>query len=186
MMKTLLTLTVVGLLASVAGAGLMNPGFEDGLDSWESNASYNLALNTADYTEGSQSLEFTGTTVAAQAVEAPAGRPSGSLVELTFDLKMPGSKPSLFRIRLYGDADGALPSNKKGDGGTLADFTDDISGQGWQTITISTTDDWAYYVPRFESGAGILVDNVSLAMVPEPATLSLLALGGLALIRRRR
>lgn len=185
-MKTLLTLTVVGLLASVAGAGLMNPGFEDGLANWESNASHNLGLNTVDYTEGSQSLEFTGTSVAAQAVAAPASRPAGSLVELTFDLKMTGAKPGLFRIRLYGDADGILPSNKKGDGGTLDEFTGDISGQGWQTLTLSTTDDYAYYVPRFESGSGILVDNVSLEMVPEPATLSLLALGGLALIRRRR
>jgi hypothetical protein len=175
---------MVGLLASVAGAELLNPSFEAGTDDWESNADYALGVNTADFTEGSQSVEFNGTSTLAQAVDA-SGRTPGTLVEFTFDIKMPGAKPGLFRVRLYGDADGNLSSSQKGDD-TLAEYTSDISGQGWQTVTLSTTADYNYYVPRFESGAGILVDNTSLTMIPEPATMSLLGIGGLVAIRRRR
>ena len=40
------------------------------------------------------------------------------------------------------------------------------------------------FQPGYSGGTDFSVDNVG--MVPEPATLSLLALGGLALIRRRR
>ncbi len=37
-----------------------------------------------------------------------------------------------------------------------------------------------------EAGSQVLLDNITIQPVPEPATLSLLVLGGLALIRRRR
>ncbi len=35
-------------------------------------------------------------------------------------------------------------------------------------------------------GTGPLYDNVSIVVIPEPATMTLIGLGGLALIRRRR
>ena len=49
-------------------------------------------------------------------------------------------------------------------------------------------------IPTFElldlnfidNDSQVLIDNVSINPVPEPATLSLLALGALALLRRRR
>ncbi|MEZ6083488.1 MAG: PEP-CTERM sorting domain-containing protein [Phycisphaerae bacterium] len=36
------------------------------------------------------------------------------------------------------------------------------------------------------AGGGASFDNISLEVIPEPATLSLLALGGIAALRRRR
>jgi hypothetical protein len=47
-----------------------------------------------------------------------------------------------------------------------------------------------YFFARGDNVAGVASyqaqDNISLDHVPEPATMSLIALGGLALLRRRR
>ncbi len=42
-----------------------------------------------------------------------------------------------------------------------------------------------YIDGQYNSTSNILLDNVSIAQTPEPATLCLLALGGLAVLRRR-
>jgi hypothetical protein len=52
------------------------------------------------------------------------------------------------------------------------------------TITGSTTDDIGITIGGC-SGAQVLVDNVSVEVVPEPATIGLLAILGLAFLRRK-
>jgi len=42
------------------------------------------------------------------------------------------------------------------------------------------------YAPAYWGGRAISIDNIAIIPVPEPASLVLLALGGLALVRRRR
>jgi len=82
--------------------------------------------------------------------------------------------------------------------GTVLDSAPLVGGDGnaWDTLTeMVTIPAGATYVSfQFESGDGTLGDwpesfswvSTSIAMVPEPTTLSLLALGGASLLRRRR
>ncbi len=49
-----------------------------------------------------------------------------------------------------------------------------------------TTRGDACHLPEIDSGATIALNGGELAQIPEPATMSLLALGGVALLRRRR
>ncbi len=82
---------------------------------------------------------------------------------------------------------GALVAQGSVDTGTLGDnapnskyFTDDqLSGSDTSGLTMGGL--W----PMFKN-QGAAIDNYSFNLVPEPMTLSLLGLGGLALLRRRR
>jgi hypothetical protein len=80
-----------------------------------------------------------------------------------------------------------------GNGGTYADSTtvdifDSLTG-AWSTATLPSTEP---YIPGTSVGTSVgkyalFSDgyNVEILVIPEPATLSLLVIGGLALLRRR-
>jgi hypothetical protein len=50
----------------------------------------------------------------------------------------------------------------------------------------STPDTWNGLFLRVGGGPGIMIDNLTIEQIPEPMTISLLALGALFLYRRRR
>ncbi len=62
-------------------------------------------------------------------------------------------------------------------------------GGGHVTVTpnfTGTDSDQGYYIVLSAGGGGIGIDNINISQIPEPATIALLGMGALALIRKRR
>lgn len=55
---------------------------------------------------------------------------------------------------------------------------------GWMSTSLTSTDQLTALI--WAKDEQLLIDSISLTTTPEPATLSLLGLGGLALLKRRR
>ena len=86
------------------------------------------------------------------------------------------SQLSTVNVGPLGTSDAASNSGT----GILADFADVALTNG-QTYTLRFT-----VSSNATAGNNIAIDNLSLNGVPEPATMSLLALGGIAMLRRRK
>lgn len=72
-----------------------------------------------------------------------------------------------------------------GQGGGYAQFTN-LRNEGLSSYDFVWNDGGDVYLGFEGSGPGSLIDNFVVTSVPEPGSLALLGLGGLALIRRRR
>ncbi len=60
---------------------------------------------------------------------------------------------------------------------TATDWQLEVGGPGWPGVPVEPGESWTQIW---------LMDNLEITMIPEPATIALLGLGSLALIRRRR
>jgi hypothetical protein len=73
-----------------------------------------------------------------------------------------------------------IPSAPKGGGYYYYDnFTNDLTSLGCDTV------DSVFFGSNGTQGATIYVDNMSVTTTPEPATMVLLGIGGMAMLRRR-
>ncbi len=64
-----------------------------------------------------------------------------------------------------------------------------VPDTGHVTVTpnfTGTDSDQGYYIVLSAGGSGIGIDNINISQTPEPATIALLGMGALALIRKRR
>ncbi len=112
----------------------------------------------------------------------------------TLDALPDGSSPDLFWLQISFDG---------GNNGSAGFVGGGAAGSGWNTITLTGTlpatigtinplfvladGGFGAGTPNGTgSGTAVYVDNFVLDIVPEPASLSLLGLGGLCVLRRRR
>jgi hypothetical protein len=124
------------------------------------------------------------------------GDQSGSKVSQTFTV----SSPSTYLLSWYGSSYTSSPYASvspyeavitNSSSATIGSLSSTPTADIWTPETMSVNlSDGTYTLSFIPTGyfgqACSLVDAVSLAAVPEPCTLSLLALGGLSMLRRRR
>ena len=60
---------------------------------------------------------------------------------------------------------------------TATDWQIEVGGPGWPGVPVEPGESWTQI---------FLMDNLEITMIPEPATIALLGLGALALLRRRK
>jgi hypothetical protein len=202
-------LAVIGMVCT-AEAALVDPGFEEGnLETYwgpmNANASsafakdgtYSAQLNDGDDMVG------TWTSYIWQVDWGFAGDwgfvDGGDTITVSCDWYYSSSNPLVlgqvgrFEVMLIDDT---------GDWGSIAYFSDDMSvltgpANTWNTMSVECVVEAGrtiqyVYVPitlndmAGVEGGSLYVDNISIAAVPEPATMTLLGLGGIALLRRKR
>ncbi|MCX5653963.1 MAG: PEP-CTERM sorting domain-containing protein, partial [Planctomycetota bacterium] len=105
-----------------------------------------------------------------------------TLFDLSFDYRFLSTDPACHLIvQLAGEEVESLyaPPTLAADMEWVSVQISDPALQGLNAATLGFTYDGP-------SGSQVLIDNVKITQLPEPATLSLLALGGLLALRRRR
>ncbi len=207
-MKHVLTVLTIAMLSSVASANiLVNGGFETGdLTGWTLADVGTTLPNTAVIDgstitpyEGDYQLDLSGNDRVYQIVDG-AGI-TGEVLVQAFS-RDEGSTGQKYTMRLYGlDAGYVLGSDGAPDsGGTLIDSgeaflldtyanfhgDDGFDGDGVWEFDVGTGYDYLQvYIWNNGNDSELNVFD-GITMTPEPASMSLLAMGALALIRRRK
>jgi len=185
-----------------------------GSGDWTAINQQNLNIDIGSYTQLTLSIDVL-LDPPAHNLEAGGWSPTPAfewpaVVELEFDAAAPydtmahtyggAGNPWIWRHGFYlnaPDGPGDVVQgqvNDPGDQPLITSFHDTaVAPSLWGTYTFDLLAELpqAETISRIRVGGsgwdyGSLIDNVSIVGIPEPATLSLLALGGLAMIRRRR
>jgi len=183
---------VLALVSAVSSAGVVNGSFENGLDGWTDWGSSGV-LVTGDGSSGTQcaALQNLGNKVQQQ-ISGPLA--IGQTYTLTLDLKNPlpaGNGNVVVKTVMFAQnsgwdiiaADEYWISVASGSGWVSSTSQSDIS------FVMPTNAAWFFVecsLQLNENNAGVRLDNFQVAVTPEPMTMSLLGLGGMALIRRRK
>jgi hypothetical protein len=201
------------VLAGGANAAFLNNGDFTGVTIDHSTTGEGVWLGAGGWevvtADSNEHAQITGGAGQITQVFANPGFVGGETVTLTFDMKSVNNLPSDFiRLRLYANMDTTVSGSFKGDENiisTVSSLTPPLSDV-WQSYSfdlaipssVNIDDDGDGNTPKvdlaignipyfnfwIEGGNGLAVDNVVL--VPEPASLALLGLGGLAIAGGRR
>lgn len=185
-----LALGILATLALFVGSAsanmLVNGDFENNLAGWQAPDG-NVVLDGYAPAAGSRAAMIIG-------IPDPVGVDVRLFQEISLTAGTTYTLSGKYRIDRAKDANNWRPVSigffQTADfNGSLAQFTDTASAaKGWTDFSIqytpATSGNAFVLASVWKSAAIMSVD--SLTVVPEPATLSVLALGGLTLIRRRR
>lgn len=182
MLRKMVVVTLLLSLVAVVNANSVgNPDFETGLfDDWYHSAGALIISDNGPSAPGSYAAEV----AAGQDIRTvPFPVTAGETYDVSFDYKVINADGWFWGgIRYWADENATIWKGQDLFGHDLTDWTT-------RSFTSQPIPDGAAYADvAFFTGTAttgsIIVDNVSV--VPEPVTLSVLALGGLAVIRRRK
>ncbi|HOM61899.1 MAG TPA: PEP-CTERM sorting domain-containing protein [Anaerohalosphaeraceae bacterium] len=196
-MKQVCVMVMGVLLAGFAYADLArgvnllaNPSFEEPtIEPWLNDGCISLSISTMDAVDGVQSLQMHYDSDF-DAVYQPLPIGPGDLYQtfqMTFSVKSLESKPVIVRAGIWEFSPNGITFNE-------SDWV--AVGTNWQIISYEVTlnrdnTDAIRAVVQCapqdtpKTPGNLLVDNVSLIVVPEPAAMLLLGLGGLILRMRK-
>lgn len=188
-MKKILATALLAALSCASQAAIINGGFEDGLNGWNTVGSAGTTTEDAGYTatQGSSFANLTAYGTLSQTLSWAAGE------VLSFDWNfngedyMPYNDWSVFEVKDSGD--NVLSSFTLANIGSLGDY----NATGWQnfSFTFANAGTGSINFGVFNAldnglSSKLYVDNVKTTSVPEPTVFGLLATGLIALGLRRK
>ncbi len=127
-----------------------------------------------------------GDSLKAGGVEQSFATEIGSPYEVSiWAVNWPGMGDGTGSVRVYWD--NTPPPSRTGDDLLDTFVVPDVAGGGWteSVFTFTATETLSYLEILNVAGSAITIDDVSVTLIPEPATICLLGLGGLLLRRKR-
>lgn len=173
--------------ASASAFGFTLPFFDD-FEQEGTGLNYNSFQNW-DVTSGTVDV-ITGFGGNGKIVDLDGSTSNSGLFKTKTGLTVTAGDQIILSFRLRGNGRGGNDTAIVNFGSAYYESFTKAANDGWETITRTITfgaaeSAFLSFENQSNDNVGLLLDEVSVAAVPEPATLTALALGGLALLRRR-